>query len=136
MEEKHTALVALGVIVIIAIFALVILFKTASTGGVMVQGSKTYANTQGNPFPYYQDALHSLPIQSRHSSGQTDWDWRTAPDHTYGAKMGRCAILATPEIGKVPSGYILDAQFQESQGRNCIRVPDSQDGYCCKPTSV
>ena len=69
MEEKHTALVALGVIVILAILGLVLLFKTASTGGVMVQGSKTYANTRGNPFPYYQDALHSLPVQSRHSSG-------------------------------------------------------------------
>ncbi|MBW2986094.1 hypothetical protein KY333_01860 [Candidatus Woesearchaeota archaeon] len=132
MEEKRTALVVLGVIVIIAIFGLVLMFKLSGTGGVMVQGSKTYANTRGNPFPYYQDALHSLPIQSRQSSGQTDWDWRTAPDHTYGAKMGRCAILATPEIGKVPPGYILDSRFQESQGRDCIRVQDSQDGYCCK----
>lgn len=132
MEEKHTSIVVLGVIVILAIFGLIIMFKMTGTGEVTVMGSKTYANTKGNPFPYYQDALHALPIQSRQSSGQTDWDWRTAPDHTYGAKMGRCAILATPQIGKVPSGYILDARYQETIGRDCIQVTDSQDGYCCK----
>jgi len=132
MEEKHTSIVVLGVIVILAIFGLILMFKMTGTGEVTVMGSKTYANTRGNPFPDYQDALHSLPIQSRHSSGQIDWDWRTAPDHTYGAKMGRCAILATPEINKVPAGYILDARYQETIGRDCIQVPDSQDGYCCK----
>ena len=135
MEDKHTALVILSVIVVIAIVGMVMLFSAAKTGDVVYAGSKTYANTQGNPFPYYEDALHTTGIQKR-STGQIDWDWRKAPEHTYGAKMGRCAILATSDIAKVPAGYIMDANYQESvdymsMGRDCIRVTDSQDGYCC-----
>lgn len=135
MEDKHTAIVVLGIVVILAIIALILMFKTANTGqAVMLQGSKTYANTKGNPFPYYDDTYHTHGIQDRMTT-QHDWSWRTEPEHTYGAKMGVCSILATPEIGKAPAGYVWDADFQESQGRDCVRITDSQKGWCCKPPS-
>jgi len=134
MEDKHTATVVLGIVVILAIIGLVLMLKTANTGDVMLQGSRTYANTKGNPFPYYDDTYHTAGYQDRMTT-QHDWSWRTEPEHTYGAKMGVCAILATPEIGKAPAGYIWDADFQESQGKDCVKITDSQKGWCCKPPS-
>jgi hypothetical protein len=139
MKEKHVALVILGVVAILAIVGLILLFKTAKTGAGFIShyeyGTDRYNEKHKNPFPYYEDALHSLPVQTR-GYGGVDWDWRSAPDHTYGAKMGRCAILATEALGyKAPAGYVIDANVQQAQGQNCVRVTDSLQGYCCLPPS-
>ena len=142
MEEKHIELVILGVVAILAIVGLILLFNATKTGAGFVahqeykSGGAYGAYSNKNPFPYYQDALHSLPVQSR-SPGSIDWDWRNAPEHVYGAKMGRCAVLATEAIGyKAPAGYVIDANVQQAQGQNCVRITNSLKGYCCLPPSI
>ena len=145
MEEKHTALVALGVIVILGILGLVLMFSTAKTGAAYVSHYEYagFPTEQRGAFPYYRatysDVIDTPGYQQRMPSPyQQDWAWRREPTNTYGAKMGRCSILATPEIGEVPKGYTWDATYQQAMSKgmeNCIRAVNSQSGWCCKQTT-
>ena len=145
MEEKHTALVVLGVIVILGIIGLVLMFNSAKTGAGFVSHYEYagYPTSQRGAFPYYRatysDVIDTPGYQQRMPSPyQQDWAWRRQPTNTYGAKMGRCAILATPEIGEVAKGYTWDASYQQAMTRGmdkCVREENSQKGWCCTPPS-
>ncbi|MBD3303702.1 hypothetical protein GF343_01025 [Candidatus Woesearchaeota archaeon] len=148
MEERKIALWVLGIIIVLGLVGLFLMFKSAKTGAGFV-ASKTYptigkygAYSNENPFPYYTSTYGvsstEIPGYQNRVEYQKDWAWRTRPEHTYGAKMGRCAILATHEIGEVPAGYIMDATLQQAHYQygmaNCIKEEKSQSGYCCKLT--
>jgi len=148
MDERKIALWVLGIIVVIAVIGLFFMFKAESTGAGFV-ASTTYpakgqygAYSNEDPFPYYRStygvSAMEIPGYQNRVTYKHDWAWRSAPENTYGAKMGRCAILATPEIGKVPQGYIMDATLQQAHYQygiaNCIQEESSQNGWCCKRT--
>jgi hypothetical protein len=146
MEERKIALWVLGIIVVLGLVGLFFMFKSANTGAGFVSHIEypaignygAYSNE--DPFPYYTSTYGvssmEIPGYQNRVTYQHDWAWRSAPENTYGAKMGRCAILATPEIGKVPAGYIMDATLQQAQYQygmaNCIKEESAQNGYCCK----
>ncbi|MBW3002879.1 hypothetical protein KY338_07000 [Candidatus Woesearchaeota archaeon] len=149
MEERKIALWVLGIIVVLGIVGLFSMFNAEKTGAGFV-ASKTYpaigkygAYSNENPFPYYTSTYGVSPMElpgyQNRVTYQHDWAWRSNPDNTYVAKMGRCAILATPEIGKVPAGYIMDATWNQATYQygmaNCIKEDSSQNGWCCKRTS-
>ncbi|MBW2973840.1 hypothetical protein KY346_05620 [Candidatus Woesearchaeota archaeon] len=134
MEDKHTALVALGIVVVLAIIGLVLLFKTASTGatiaaranqpypGIVMEypGAVARGNVQGTPFPYYREDDY--------------WSRKRAPELTYRSQKGRCDALV--RLGLVPAGFTWDANIQQSRNRGpeqCIVVENSLRGNCCKP---
>ena len=136
MEEKHIALWVLGIIVVLAVIGLFILFNFEKTGAAYVSHQAYPAQDyEKTAFPYYR-TTYGADIQQR-TPAQIDWAWRRDPEHTYGAKMGRCAILATPEIQQVPPGYIMDANWNEMQyqfgKQNCIQSANALKGWCCKP---
>lgn len=147
MEEKKLSLIVLAVIAIIAIIGLVMMFKGDTTGAGFVSHYEypaygqygAYSNTDA--FPYYRstygaDMPTEIPGYQQRVPYQIDWAWRRDPANTYGAKKGRCAILATPQIGQVPPGYTWDANFQMMQNRgaeNCIQDNNAQMGWCCIP---
>ena len=150
MDDRKISLWVLGIIVILAIVGLFFLFKSAKTGAGFVShtdypafGGKSGAYSNTNPFPYYRssygaDMPTELPGYQTRMPYQHDWAWRRDPSNTYGAKKGRCAILATPEIAQVPAGYTADATWNQAQSQfgmaNCIRDENSLSGYCCKRT--
>jgi len=143
MEEKKTALIALAIIVILGILGLVLMFSSEKTGAAYVSHYEYagFPTEKRGAFPYYRatynDVVDTPGYQQRMPSPyQQDWAWRRDPENTYGAKLGRCAILATPEIGEVPKGYTYDANYQQAMTRgmdNCIREQNSQSGWCCTP---
>jgi len=123
MAKTETKLVILGIVAVLAIVILVFLFKLVMSGALVNKApyypfpNTPYANPNANPFPYEAGSM-SMPSQ------------------TYGAEMGECAVLATPQIHKVDPGYIMDADYQQmlafqSRGAKCKFVESSESGYCC-----
>jgi len=148
MEEKNMTLLLLGAIALPAIIGMIMMFKGDTTGAGFVSHYEyptsgmygAYSNTEQFPYysPSFQQAFESPGYQMR-TTEVHDWAWNRQPQQTYGAKMGRCAILATPEIGQVPCGYTMDANWQQAHYQyginNCIKEQNSQSGWCCKPVN-
>ena len=144
MEEKNMTLLLLGAIALPAIIGMIMMFKGDTTGAGFVSHyeypaiGKYGAYSNVNQFPYYRSTYGGvtateIPGYQQRTPYQQDWAWRREPANTYGAKRGRCAILATPEIGQVPPEYTWDANYQQSRGRECVQDNDALMGWCCIP---
>ena len=141
MEDKHTALVALAVVVILAIIGLVLIISTTKTGaaghnpmipypgGVYNPQAATYANPMGKVGPYAREAKPYLEEPSYVSRKK---DPTRSPTYL----RGRCGKLA--KYGEIDSKYTWDATYQQSRARSpeqCIQVEGSLKGTCCVPPS-
>lgn len=142
MEEKQVSLLALGIIVAVSMAGLFFFFDAEKTGASYISHEEygAYHPLPGkDAFPYYsptyQQAVETPGYQIRAPQEQF-WAWHKAPQHTYGAEKGSCAILATKQIAKVPMGYIMDANWQQATYQygmdKCVREEDSESGWCCK----
>lgn len=145
MEDKHTALVTLGVIIVLAIIGLVLMFNTAKTGSAIASANRnsmvpypggvyhpsavTYANPAGKVGPYAKEAKPYLEEPS-YTSRKKD------PTRTRTYLRGKCGKLA--KYGEIDSKYTWDATYQQARARSpeqCIQVENSLKGTCCIPPS-
>jgi len=146
MEDKHTALVALAVIVILALMGLVLIFSTTKAGAAVASANRnsmlpypggvvhspsavTYANPMGKVAPYAKEAKPYLE-QPSYMSTKKD------PTRTRVYLRGKCGVLA--QYGEIDSKYTWDATYQQARARSpeqCIQVEGSLKGTCCVPPS-
>jgi hypothetical protein len=83
MENKDISIVILGVVSVIAVVALVLLFKTAFSGGA-VHGAGIYAQVRGDlyggGFPVYSDNCETLYGKGYiFTQGPRNFDWTCKP---------------------------------------------------------
>jgi hypothetical protein len=151
MEDKHTALVTLSVIVILAILGLVLIFSTTKAGAAVASANRnsmlpypggvhipgevyspsavTYANPMGEVAPTAREAKPYLE-QPSYTTRKTD------PTLTRVYLRGKCGILA--QHGEISPQYTWDATYQQARARSpdkCIQVEGSLKGTCCIPPS-
>jgi len=144
-EDKHTALVVLGVIVILAIIGLLLMVKTVKTGatvaaanrnsmipypgGVVHPTAVTYANPMGKVMPYAREARPYIEEPSYVTS-------KRDPTRTPMYVKGKCLTMA--QYGEIESKYTWDATYNQARARSpqdCIQVEGSLKGMCCVPPS-
>lgn len=162
-EDKHTALVVLGIIVILAIIGLLLMIKTEKTGEAF---GGIYTNFEGEPFPYTRQ-INKVMENPASYGVQTE---QQIPDmggasRTFGGDLNPGAEIAVskgfvyardPErkiyqvktsctgqvnVGVLPAGYTRGASVQQAMSigiEYCIKAPAeiSNFAYCCKEPSA
>lgn len=131
MEGRNTAIVVLGIVVVIAIVGLVMLFQTAQTG-------KSIAAKYKNPMIPYPGGVVPAPAQSvtvtespgAVVAGEDTWRQKGTASIKYGEPIKSCAQLTY--VGTVQSGYSEDATYSQATNRDCIFVEGSPLGFCCR----
>ena len=130
MEGKNTALLVLGIVVVIAIVGLVLLFQTASTG-------KSTASGRNSMLPYPGGVVHAPaqpPIVTESPGavvpGDDSWRKKGTVAVRYGEPQKSCADLTY--VGTVQHGYSEDATYSQAKNRDCVYVEGSPLGFCCR----
>ena len=131
MEQKNTAIVILGIVVVIAIVGLVMLFQTAQTG-------KSIASAGHNSMIPYPGGVVSAPAAKyivtespgAVVAGEESWRQKSTVAVRYGEKRQSCARLSY--VGTVQSGYSEDATYSQAANRDCVYVEGSPLGFCCR----
>ncbi|MBW2986091.1 hypothetical protein KY333_01845 [Candidatus Woesearchaeota archaeon] len=143
MEDKHTALVTLSVIVILAILGLVLIFSTTNTGSAVASAGRNSMI----PYPggVYHPNTYTLPVvpaaptarEAKPYLEQPSYTTRkTDPTLTRVYLRGKCGILA--QHGEISPQYTWDATYQQARAKSpekCIQVEGSLKGTCCVPPS-
>ncbi len=131
MEEKNTAIVVLGLVVVISIVGLVILFNTAQTG-------KSIASAGHNSMVPYPGGVVNAPAAKyivtespgAVIAGDETWRQKNTASVKYGETRQSCSALTY--VGTVQSGYSEDATYSQAANRDCVYVEGSPLGFCCR----
>jgi hypothetical protein len=159
MEEKHTALVVLGVIAILGIIGLVLMFNSAKTGATVGGGVYMYPKS---PFPYTRQinrvtenpAAYGVQTEAQippyGGASETFGGWHNAgaeiavsqgfvyardPEKKIHQVFTSCTGQAN--IGAIPQGYTRGVSVQQAMSiglDNCVKTPEqiSNFAFCCK----
>ena|GEM_PF-4602750 len=163
MEQRHITLCVLGVVIILAIVALVMLFSTAKTGATVGGGIYVYPKS---PFPYTRHierteerpAAYGVQTQAQippyGGASRTFGGW-----HDEGAEIGvskgfiygrdpqkkihqvLTSCTGQANIGAIPAGYTRGASVQHAMDlglEHCVKAPEqiANFAYCCKEPSA
>ncbi|MBW2986085.1 hypothetical protein KY333_01815 [Candidatus Woesearchaeota archaeon] len=159
MEEKHTALVVLGLIVILGIIGLVLMFNSAKTGATVGGGVYMYPKS---PFPYTRQinkvtenpAAYGVQTEaqiptyggaSRFFGGSQNPGAEEAVSQGFvyardpEKKIHQVFTSCTGQvnIGAIPPGYTRGVSVQQAMSiglDNCVKTPEqiSNFAFCCK----
>ena len=130
MEGRNTAIVVLGIVVVIAIVGLVMLFQTAQTG-------KSIASGRNSMLPYPGGVVRAPAAQTIVTespgaviAGDDTWRQKRTASIKYGEPIKSCEYLTY--VGTVQSGYTEDATYSQATNRDCVFVEGSPRGFCCR----
>jgi len=130
MEGKNTAIVVLGIVVVIAIVGLVMLFQTAQTGKSIASGRNSMLPYPGGVVPASAQSVTVTESPGAVVAGDDNWRQKGTASIKYGEAVKSCAQLTY--VGTVQSGYSEDATYSQATNRDCIFVEGSPLGFCCR----
>jgi len=130
MEEKHTSLVVLGIVVVLAIVGLVMMFQIGHTGKTVAAGRNSMLPYPGGVIAGEYPGTPITETPGAVVTGTDSWRQKRTASIKYGEPIQSCAQLTY--VGTVQAGYTEDANYEQAKNRDCIYVEGSPAGFCCR----